>query len=225
MTTNSRQKLTAQKREILGKKVKTLRKAGWLPASIYGNGFTSISVQLRQKEAEKVFFSAGESTLVDIELDGQTLPILFKNPQYNPLTSDLTHLDLHKVNLKEKITALVPIEITGESFAVKAGNVLMEVTMEVEVEALPTDLPEKIVVDISKLEAVDDAITVADLIIDKDRIVIKNEADLVIVKVAAPKEEIIEEVAAPAPSEVPATEQKAPEAEQAEAKTKENKKE
>lgn len=207
----ARQTLKAEKREIFGKKVKKLRKQGILPASIYGNEFASQSVQLNLKEVEKLFGHAGESSLIDLQLDGATLPVLFKNPQYNPLSGNLTHIDLHKVNLKEKITAMVPIEIIGESPAVKAGNVLMEITMEIEVEALPTDLPEKITIDISKLENVDQAITAADLTVDRKKVEVITEADQVIVKVAAPKEEVIEEVAAPAPTEVPATAQKAPE--------------
>ncbi|MCL4384156.1 50S ribosomal protein L25 [Patescibacteria group bacterium] len=208
---HKRESLKAEKRTITGKKVRQLRKEGLVPASIYGKGMTSLSVQLPAKETEKVFAASGESALVDLMLDGETWPILFKNPQYDPLEGNLLHIDLHKVNLKEKITAEVPIVITGESEAVKAGNVLMEINMVVEVEALPTDLPENFVVDISSLKNIDDAVTVADLAVEKDKVEIKNAPEQIIVKIAEPKEEVIEEVATPAPSEVPATEQKAPE--------------
>ncbi len=214
---HKRAALQATIRTVVGKKVKQLRNQGYLPSSVYGKGMTSISVQMLQKDAEKVFEEAGESALVDLTIEGgETWPILFKNPQYDPREGNLLHVDLHKVNLKEKITAMVPIELVGVSDAVKAGNVLMEITSEVEVEALPTELPEKIIVDISKLVAVDDAILVSDLAIDRKQVEVKTDADQVIVKIAAPKEEIIEEVPV-APVEVEATKQKAPEAEEAEA--------
>ena len=208
---NKRAELKAEKREVTGKKVRFLRRKGLLPASIYGKGMTSLSVSLPTAETVKVFEMAGESTLIDLVMDtNERWPILFKNPQYDPVEGNLIHVDLHKVNLKEKITAEVPVEIIGESDAVKAGNVLMEITMVIEVESLPTDLPEKFVVDISKLVAVDDAITVEQLEFDKSKVEIKNATDQVIVKIAAPKEEIIEEVPTVAPAEVEATKQKAP---------------
>lgn len=223
--THKRHSLNAVTRKVTGKKVGALRREGWLPASVYGKSFESVSVQVNQKELDKLFKEVGESQLVDIVMDsGEAWPVLFKNPQYHPVFGTIMHLDMHKVNLKEKITAEVPIELVGESDAVKAGNVLIEVTMEVEVEALPTDLPEKIVVDISKLDVVNAAITVADLQVDRSKVEIKNIADQVIVKVAAPKEEVIEEVATVAPGEVPATEQKTPEELAAEEKVKEGEK-
>jgi large subunit ribosomal protein L25 len=114
--------------------------------------------------------------------------------------------------LKEKIVTTVPLEFIGESQAVKEGKVLVEVTNEIEIEALPTDLPEKIEVDISKLENIDSMISVADLVYDRSKIEVKTAIDQVVVKVEEPKVE--EEPVATetvAPGEVPATEQKTPE--------------
>ncbi len=105
---------------------------------------------------------------------------------------------------------MVPIVLIGESPTVKAGNVLIEVTNEVEVEALPADLPEKIEVDISKLESLESVVTVGELEVDKDKVEIKTGGEQVVVKIEEPKEEVIEEPVV-APSEVPATEQKVPE--------------
>jgi len=203
--------LKAELRTITGKKVKQLRNKGLLPSSVYGQGMEPVSIQVVNKEMEAIFSHAGESGLVDLILDEKTLPILFRNPQYHPVGGELVHIDCFKVNLKEKIVTMVPIEFVGESLAVKEGKVLMEILNEVEVEALPTDLPEKLEVDLSKLETVDSVITVADLVVDRSKIEIKNEADQVIVKVEEPKveEEPVEEVVAP--GEVPATEQKTPE--------------
>lgn len=204
--------IKAEIRTVLGRKVRQLRKQGLIPATVYGFGIDPISIQLNEKEIDKVFGESGESTLIDLQLDGKSLPILFKNPQYHPVTGDLIHIDCYKVNLKEKITASVPLEFIGESMAVKLGNVLVEVINEIEVEALPTDLPEKIIVDISKLETLESQITIADLEYDKSRVMVKNEAQQVVVKVEEPRveeEPVVEAVVAP--GDVPATEQKTPE--------------
>ena len=137
-------KLKAAVRTITGRKVRQLRRDGIMPSSVYGHGMEPISIQVSDKEFEAIFAHAGESSLVDLVMGDKTLPVLFRNPQYHPVTGMLSHIDCYKVNLKEKIVTMVPIEFVGESAAVKAGKVLVEVTNEVEIEALPTDLIEKI---------------------------------------------------------------------------------
>jgi len=204
--------LKATVRTITGRKVRQLRRQGLMPSSVYGREMEPISIQVIDKEFEIIFKRVGESGLVDLILDDKTLPVLFRNPQYHPVDGKLTHVDCYKVNLKEKIITMVPIEFVGESAAVKLGKVLVEVTNEIEIEALPTDLIEKIEVDLAKLENVDSVITVADLDIDRKIIEIKTDPEQVIVKVDEPKveeEPIIEEVATV--EEVPATAQKSPE--------------
>jgi large subunit ribosomal protein L25 len=221
-------KLKASVRTITGKKVKQLRKQGLLPSTIYGQGMEPVSIQVVDKELESIFKHAGESGLVDLILDDKTIPVLFRNPQYHPVEGNLLHVDCYKVNLKEKITTNVPLEFVGESGAVKEGKVLVEVLNEVEIEALPADFPEKITVDLTKLENIDSVITVADLAVDKTLLTVKNEPDQVIVKVEEPKveEEPVAAEAEVAPGEVPATEQKTPEEiAAAEAKAAEEKKE
>jgi len=206
----SNPKLNAQKRELLGRKVRQLRRDGWLPATMYGKGFEAVSLQVNLKEFNKIYQHVGESGLVDIEMNETTYPVLFRNPQFHPVWGELVHVDCYKVNLKEKIVTTVPLEFVGESPIVKLGNIMVPVTEEIEIEALPTDLPEKIEVDISGLDSLESMITVADLIVDRDKIEIKTDAEQVIVKVEEPKEEVIEEVATEV-TEVPAMEQKTPE--------------
>lgn len=203
-------KLNAKKRELLGRKVKQLRREGILPATMYGKDFEPMSVQFDGREFEKIFEHVGESGLVEITVDGTTYPVLFRNPQYHPLWGELVHVDCYKVNLKEKITTTVPLELIGEAPIVKAGNILVPVTESIEIEALPTDLPEKIEVDISGLETLESMITVADLIIDREKIEVKTDPTQVVVKAEEPKEEVIEETPEEV-TEVPATEQKTPE--------------
>ena len=202
-------KLNAQVRDIKGRKVKQLRRDGLLPATVYGHKFEPISVQIIEKDLIKTYDHVGESGLVELVVENNTYPILFRNPQYHPLWGNLMHIDCYKVNLKEKISTYVPLEMIGESAGVKAGLILVPVTDEIEVEALPTDLPEKIEVDISKLENVDSVITVADLVVDKAKVEIKTALDQVIVKLEEAKEEVEEVVEETvAPGDVPATNQK-----------------
>ena len=220
--------INAEVRTIFGKKVKSLRKQGIVPSTIYGHGFEPISIQVNSIEIEKLYAQVGEAGLVQMILDDKKIPVLFKNVQYHPVTDVLIHLDCHHVNLNEKITAMVPIVIIGESPATKLGNTLLQVSDEVEVECLPGDLPESIEVDISKLETVDNQITVADLDIDRKKVKVLSHAELVIVMIEAPRieEEIPTETVAP--TVAPATNQKTAEelaAKAAEKKAEKSKKE
>lgn len=196
--------LNAEKRDLVGRKVKQLRKSGKIPASMYGHDIKSTNLQFDSKELDKVISHEGMAGLVDVVVDEKNIPSLLKNPQYHPVTDELLHIDVYKVNLKEKITAKVKVEFIGESAAVKLGNVLMPVTNEIEVECLPTDLPEKVEVDISVLTDLDKMVLVKDLKFGKG-IEVKTHEDQVVVKVEEPKEEEIEMVTTPAE----ATEQKA----------------
>ena len=180
-----------------------------ISSTIYGHKFEPISIQFNSAEIDKLFNTVGESTLVEIIIDTEKYPVLFKNPQFHPISSDLIHLDCYKVNLKEKIIATVPVELIGEAPATKIGNILMHVLSEVEVEALPADLPEKIEVDVSSLVEVDNKITVAELNIDHNKIEIKNSLEQVVALIEAPRveeEPVVAEEATPV--DVPATAQK-----------------
>lgn len=204
-------KISATLRTITGRKVKHLRTSGQIPATIYGHKFEPISVQFSALELNKIFEQVGESSLVEIIVGENNYPVIFKNPQFHPISSDLIHLDCYKVNLKEKITTEVPIELIGESLAVKNGNTLMQILNEIEIEALPADLPEKIEVDISSLVEVDNKITVAELNLDRDKIEIKNDPEQVVVIIEAPRveeEPVVEAEAELSPEDVPATAQK-----------------
>lgn len=220
--------LKADVRTVTGKKVRSLRKQGLLPSSVYGRDFEPVSIQVNQKELAVIFAHAGESSLVELELDGKKVPVLFRNPQYHPVEGTLIHVDCYKVNLKEKISTMVPLVFIGESEAVKAGKVLVEVASEIEVEALPTDLPENIEVDLAKLVDIDSMITVADLIVDRSKIEIKTDAEQVIVKVEEPRveeevpvEESTETVVAPAMNQKTEEEKAADDAKRSEEKKKE----
>jgi len=187
-----REKVSVEKRKILGKKVKKLRREGILPANVYGKDMKSLAVQLPQKDFEKVFKKAGETGLVDVIVDSQTIPVLIHNVQTDYLENYL-HADFFKVNLKEKVKTMVPILITGEPKAVvdKVG-LLMNILSEVEVEALPEELPENIGVNVA---TVDEQITVGDLKTPKG-VVILTDPSQVIVKIGALVSKEAEELAA-----------------------------
>jgi large subunit ribosomal protein L25 len=202
-------KISAAIRTVTGRAVKHLRNSGLTPATIYGHQFEPISIELSTLELNKIFSQAGESLLVEIVIGENNYPIIFKNPQFHPVSSDLIHIDCYKVNLKEKISTMVPIELVGEAPAVKNGNTLMFIQNEIEVEALPSDLPEKIEVDVSMLAEVDNKITVAELNVDRNIIEIKTDPEQVVVIIEAQRVEeepvVVEEET---PLDVPATAQK-----------------
>ncbi len=157
------EKLKVEKRKVLGKQVKKLRRDGIIPANVYGKNIKSESVQVNASELEKVYKETGETGLVDLEFAGKSIPVLIHNVQKN-FRGKVLHTDFFQVNLKEKVKAMVPLEIVGEPKAVidKIG-LLMNILSDVEVEALPEELPEKIDVNVAHLANIDDQITVADL--------------------------------------------------------------
>lgn len=200
--------LTAEKREIFGRKIKKLRREGLLPANIYGRNIKSLAVQVKTDDFQKVFDEAGETGLVELKVNGEVHPVLIHNLQTDPVTDLPLHADFLEVNLKEKVVATVPVELVGEAPAEKEGGVVVQQMHEVEVEALPTDLPEKIAVDISGLANIDDAVKVGELKVDRSKVEIKeDDPERIVVSITPPTKE--EEVAPPA-EEAPAEGEEAP---------------
>lgn len=176
--------LAAQKREVLGRKVKTLRKQGLLPAHVYGHKIETIHVQVKAADFKKVFEQAGETGIVDLQIGAAKHPTLIRNVQIHPVTDEILHIDFYQVNLSEKVKVNIPLEITGEAPAEqKKVGLLLTPVSEIEIEALPTDLPESIEVDVSKLENIGDEIRVKDLPIDKSKVEVLAEEDLVVVSI------------------------------------------
>ena len=167
---------------------------------MFGKGLDSVPLTLDYQKFEKIYKAAGESTLVDLVIDREApVKVLVTEVSIHPVTDKLMHANLHKVNLKEKITAAVPIEIVGESPVVKSGEGLLLVLIkEIEVEALPSDLPHDIQVDISGLTQVEQGVFIKDLVIDRSKVEIKGqEDDDLVVKIDYPQ--MAEEVAEVAP--------------------------
>ncbi len=194
--------LKAVKRDVTGKQVKAMRRAGQLPAVIYGRHVEPIAISLEAHSAGLALGKLTSSSLVTIELDGQEYPTLVREKQRNYIKGSLTHVDFLAVSLTEKIRASVRIEFTGFSPAVKDFNAVFVHGLEaLEVECLPTDLPERVTVDLSLLKQVGDGIHVSDIALS-DNIRILDDADIMVAIAAAPK---VEEVAAPVGEVAPVT--------------------
>ena len=189
--------LTAQKRTVLGRKVKSLRREGMIPAHVFGHKVKTIHVQVKAGEFDKVFEKTGETGIIDLAVDGEKKPVLVKNVQTHPVSDSPLHIDFYQVNLLEKVKVQVPLEIVGEAPAVhkKIGLLLTPVT-EVEVEALPADLLEKIEVDVSHFENVGDEIKVKDLKVDRAKIEIHTDEELVVAQIGELVTREMEEVEA-----------------------------
>lgn len=159
-----RHSLKVEKRKILGKKVYKLRKEGLFPANVYGKGVKSVAVQVSYKDFEKVYKEAGETGIVDVDIAGEIRPSLIHNVQQDYYKHTLLHADFFQVNLKEKVKAMVKIITVGEPKAVaeKLG-LLMQTLSEVEIEALPTDLPDKMEINVESLAVLDAQVTVGEI--------------------------------------------------------------
>ena len=182
--------LEATKREVFGRKLKALRREGVVPANVYGKMTPSTSVQVDLKNFLKVFEEAGETGLVTLKIGSDSRPVLIHNVQRNPVTGNPVHVDFLQVDLKEKVTVMVPLEFTGEAQAEKeeVGIVVRQLN-EIEVEALPTELPESIEVDLSGLAQIDDAIKVSDLKVDTSKVEVLTDSEQIVAAVAEPAKE------------------------------------
>ncbi|MCR4260977.1 MAG: 50S ribosomal protein L25 [Candidatus Colwellbacteria bacterium] len=181
--------LNAKRRTVLGKAVGGLREAGFLPAELYGHKIDNIHLELNEVEFGKVYKEGGENTIVNVKFDNESRPAFVHAVQFDQVNQKVLAVDLYQVNLSEKITTNVPLEFIGESNAVKEmAGVLIKALDEVEVEALPMNVPHSIEVDISVLDDFTKSITVADLKIEGD-FEIKTDPTAGVASVAEPRVE------------------------------------
>lgn len=184
-------KLSAKIRTDLGKKASDVRADGKIPAVIYGHKVDNVNLELNYVEFEKALKVAGESTIIDVAIDGQeSRKALISEVQYEPVKGFITHVDLHQINMKEKINANIEIKLVGESRPVKEdGAVIIHNIHEVEVRCMPGDLVHEIDVDISALDKIDDSITIADLKVPASIEILHHEPEDVVALVVMPKVE------------------------------------
>jgi large subunit ribosomal protein L25 len=186
--------LKAIHRSVVGKQVKAIRREGKLPAVIYGRHIDPIAIELDLRETSRNLTGLAPSTLVTVDVDGTQHRALVREKQRNKITGILLHVDFLAVSMTELLRSQVYLEIVGISPAIRdLSGVLVTGMGEVQVECLPQDLPERIVVDISGLNEIGDGIYVRDLEVPKG-VEILEEPDTMLVLVTAQAAEEEEEV-------------------------------
>ncbi len=186
--------IKAARRTVTGKKVGALRREGKLPGVIYGHHLEPIAITMDQREASRTLATLTSSSLVNIELEGKMHAALVREKQKNYVRGTLLHVDFLAVSLTEKIRASVAIEIHGVSPAVKDYNgVVINGLESIEVESLPQDLPERVVVDISGLKNIGDGIYVRDLKLASNVIVHTDVDEMIVVVTGSSAEEAVVE--------------------------------
>ena len=185
--------LEAVRRSIIGKQVKALRREGKLPAILYGSTIEPTPVLMELKSSSTVLNRLASSALVTINLEGESLVSLVREKQRNVLTGEIIHVDFQVVSMEEKIRTYVSVEVHGEAPAVENLDGILVLNVDaIEIEALPADLPERIVVDVSSLTNIGQSILLGDISLPENVTVLADE-DLVLVVVTAPEAEVVEE--------------------------------
>jgi len=174
--------LQANKREVIGKKVKALRREGMLPAVIYGSGMDPQPITLDTKEVNQTLKLVGANTLLTIKIGKKEHLALVRDIQREVIKRDLLHIDFQAVSLEENISTTVPVMIIGEAPAVKEFDAVLSTALdELQIEAKAKDLPDSITVDVSSLVEIGDNILVKDLSIPGDVTVLDDPDEMVVV--------------------------------------------
>ncbi len=190
--------LSAKIRKDFGKKTKSLKEKNRIPAVIYGPGMKNLSLEIDYEEFKNVFKEAGESSLVSLEIEGEKNKrlILIHEIQKDPVTDRFLHVDFYKASLKDEVEATVPLVFDGVSLAVKEleGTLIKTIT-EVEVKALPQNLPHEIRVNVEGLKTFEDDILIKDLVVSQDVKILREPKEMV--ASVAPPEKVEEELEKP----------------------------
>ena len=196
--------IKAKPRTVTGKQVRALRRAGELPGVLYGHNVEPVAISMDNRDASRTLARLTSSSLVTIDLEGKEYPSLVREKQRNYVKGTLLHVDFLAVDLTEKIRTNVRIELTGVSPAVKDLNaVLVNNLTTLEVECLPTDLPERFIVDISVLKQVGDGFRVRDLEVSENVRIMTDPDEMIVVTTFAKAEEEVAAVAEGAVVEEP----------------------
>jgi large subunit ribosomal protein L25 len=212
--------LAVDPRIVTGKKVRSLRHKGIIPAHLYGHGIESLALQTPLSAIGSLLRTMERNTIIDLQINGEnaTRPVMLRGIQRNPVTDELVHIDFFQISLTERLRADVLVRLIGEAPAVQVfGGILLQSLDRVTVEALPSEIPGHLDADVSGLETLESAIHVRDLAIPANVLLI-TDPDQVVAKVSPPRVEAEPEAAAAVPAEgeaVAATEGAEPGAEPA----------
>ena len=192
--------LTLDAREALGKANKRLRRDGLVPGVVYGKGHDSLPVQVDVKTFETLYKSAGKTAVIKFRLPGASRATsgMIKSVQRNPLSGRPLHVDYFLVDLRQEMEVDVPLTFTGDAPAVEeTGGTLLHNLSAIHVKALPNDIPQEVVVDVSVLKSLDVAIHVRDLNLNRDLVTVLTDGETLVATVVPPRvEEEPETVAA-----------------------------
>ncbi len=194
--------LKAEKRDIFGKKTKALREEGLIPGELYGHNIENIHIGVPVDALEKVYKEAGEHSVIEVEIEGDKRTVLIHAVDTHPITHRVLSVDFYQIRMDKKTTAHIPLEFKGVSSAVdEQGGVLVKSMDEIEVVALPADLPSVIIVDISILKEFKDSIYVKDLP-STNVFEFTPDSNATVVGVSAPREEDDQDADELAPEDV-----------------------
>ncbi len=163
-----------------------------VPGIVYGREFESTPVATDLVKLTKLFSEAGNNHVVELEIDGKTQDILFKEVQFDPVTSDIRHFDLYAIVKGEKIKAQVPVNAIGDSPAVVTGAQLVAIVETVEVECIPAKLPDHFELDVSSIEEIGDTLHIYDILVDDD-VTILDDPETTVFKAEEIREMIVED--------------------------------
>jgi large subunit ribosomal protein L25 len=188
--------LMAEKRAALGKRVKQLRRQGWVPGVIYGHGFSPLALQFEKRSLRQVLSKVGGSQLVSVKIKGIKQPeiALIRDVQRDPIRGTFLHVDFYRVQMTERLTAEIPLVIVGESPVVEARTgILLQGISAIEVECLPGDLVDAIEVDLSDLVEIDQGVYVRDLAVPAGIEILADPDEMIVRVVPLEAEELLEE--------------------------------
>ena len=193
----NRDELKVSHRDVLGKKVRFLRREGLTPVNLYGPNIESLSLQVETSLLKRLIAKVGRNALIALKVDGTGKPrmAMIRDIQRHPLTGDLLHVGFFQVEMTHRVKAEVPLLFLGEApAAMTSRTMLIENLTSLEVEALPADLPRNIEVDLTVLEEINQAIHVRDIVVG-EAVEVLTDHDRLVVKVMESKvEKLIEEI-------------------------------
>jgi len=208
--------LQAIKRDILGKKVRFLRRQGITPTHLFGHGLDSLSLQCDTAELQRIIARAGTTRLISLKVDAdkQSKSVFIREIQRDEISGQLLHVDFYQVRMMEKIKADIPIILVGEAPAMHLkGRIVTHTLTSLSIECLPDKLPPQIEVDLSSLEEVEQAIYVRNITLSPDITVFTDPDQMVVKVIEAPMpevEEVVAEVEEEVEEEVEAPAEEAP---------------
>lgn len=188
--------LTAETRELIGKgHAKRLRREGQVPVTVYGGEGDNATASVSRRELAAILRKQGKNAIFTLQVGNASTPVKIADMQLHPLKGNLVHIDFMRISLTEKTEFEVPIEVTGEADGVRNFNGILDLpTHELKIRCLPTDVPTSIEIDVTAL-GIGDHFRVSDLKIDRDKIEVIEDDNLVLATVVAPRLEVEEPVA------------------------------